>query len=48
MSADRPQKIAVVFYRTGAGAEIVRDWLRGLDDGDRNAIGQDLMRVQYR
>jgi phage-related protein len=27
---------------------VVRDWLRGLDDSDRNAIGQDLMRVQYR
>jgi phage-related protein len=26
----------------------VRNWLRGLDEGDRNAIGQDLMRVQYR
>lgn len=26
----------------------MRTWLRGLDEGDRNAIGQDLMRVQYR
>ena len=26
----------------------MRDWLRGLDESDRNAIGQDLMRVQYR
>ena len=26
----------------------MRDWLRGLEDGDRSAIGQDLMRVQYR
>jgi phage-related protein len=43
-----PQKIPVVFYRTRAGAEVVRDWLRGLDERDRNAIGQDLMRVQYR
>jgi antitoxin HicB len=31
-----------------AGAEVVRDWLRGLAPADRNAIGQDLMRVQYR
>lgn len=38
----------VVFYRTSAGSEVVRTWLRGLDEGDRNAIGQDLMRVQYR
>ena len=48
MDSDRPRKISVVFYRTPAGAEVVRDWLHGLDDRDRNAIGQDLMRVQYR
>ena len=43
-----PRKIPVVFYRTRAGSEVVRDWLRGLGDEDRRAIGQDLMRVQYR
>lgn len=48
MVADRPRKMPVVFYRTRAGAEVVRDWLRSLDDDDRNAVGQDLMRVQYR
>jgi phage-related protein len=41
-------KIPVVFYRTSGGHEVVRDWLRNLDEEDRNAIGQDLMRVQYR
>jgi phage-related protein len=46
--AEKPRKIPVVFYRTPAGSEVVRNWLRGLGDGDRNAIGQDLMRVQYR
>jgi phage-related protein len=48
MASDRARKILVVFYRTRSGAEVVRDWLRGLDAADRNAIGQDLMRVQYR
>src|ERR1044072_1015007 len=48
MKRDRPRIIPVVFYRTRAGASVVRDWLHGLDAGDRNAIGQDLMRVQYR
>ena len=42
------RKIPVVFYRTRAGGEVMRDWLRSLNEGDRNAIGQDLMRVQYR
>ena len=48
MGADRPRKMPVVFYRTTAGTEVVRNWLRGLAPSDRNAIGQDLMRVQYR
>ena len=43
----RSHKISVVFYRTPAGVEVVRDWLRSLPPEDRNAIGQDLMRVQF-
>ena len=35
------------FYRTEAGECPVLDWLRGLDKGDRHAIGLDLMRVQF-
>jgi phage-related protein len=45
---ERLRKVAVVFYSTRAGGEVVRDWLRGLEENDRHAIGQDLMRVQYR
>ena len=37
-----------VFYRTQSGVEVVRDWLRSLNDADRRAVGLDLMRVQYR
>jgi phage-related protein len=48
MNAERARKVRVVFYRTPAGAEVVRNWLRALNERDRNAIGQDLMRVQYR
>jgi phage-related protein len=48
MRADRPRKMPVVFYRTPAGTEVVRNWLRGLEERDRNAVGQDLMRVQFR
>jgi phage-related protein len=40
--------MSVVFYRTPAGTEVVRDWLRGLEADARSVIGQDLMRVQYR
>jgi hypothetical protein len=35
------------FYRTEAGTEPVREWLRGLEAADRRAIGLDLMRVQF-
>ena len=41
-------KAPLIFYRTSGGAEPVRDWLKSLDTADRNAIGQDLMRVQFR
>jgi|SRR5579862_9395501 len=41
-------KTPLIFYRTSGGAEPVREWLRSLDTADRNAIGQDLMRVQFR
>jgi phage-related protein len=44
----RPPKIALVFYRTDAGNEPVRDWLLGLDPAKRREIGLDLQRVQYR
>ena len=37
-----------MFYRTAGGREVVRDWLRDLPEAERNAVGQDLMRVQYR
>jgi phage-related protein len=43
-----PRKIPLFFYRTSTGAEPVREWLRGLHVEDRNLIGQDLMRLQYR
>jgi phage-related protein len=48
MPASGPRKMPVVFYRTRGGSEVVRDWLRSLDAEDRNAVGLDLMRIQFR
>jgi phage-related protein len=45
---EKSRKIAVVFFRTASGADVVLYWLRGLDDHDRRVIGQDLMRLQFR
>jgi phage-related protein len=47
MSKASPPEVPVRFYRTETGKEPVREWLRGLEEGDRRAIGLDLMRVQF-
>lgn len=39
-------EIPVVFYRTAAGVEPVREWLRNLPEDDRRTIGLDLATVQ--
>ncbi|GAC1329657.1 MAG: hypothetical protein NVSMB28_26700 [Collimonas sp.] len=36
----------VRFYKTEAGTEPVRDWLRGLSATDRKTIGEDIKTVQ--
>ena len=41
-------RIPLVFFRTSAGNEPVRDWLKELPRDDRLTIGEDLQRVQYR
>jgi len=43
-----PQKIIpAVFYRTGAGTEPVREWLKELDAEDRRIIGTDIRTVEF-
>ena len=44
----QPQKIPLVFLRTGAGREPVREWLKELPEAERQAIGKDLLRAQWR
>ena len=41
-------KVPLVFFRTGVGSEPVREWLRGLPEAERHAIGRDLLRAQWR
>ncbi|MEW8389591.1 MAG: type II toxin-antitoxin system RelE/ParE family toxin [Candidatus Thiodiazotropha sp.] len=38
--------ITVVFYRSAAGREHVKDWLKSLDRGDRRTIGEDIKTVE--
>ena len=44
----QPQKTPLIFFRTLAGSEPVRDWLKGLPEAERQAIGKDLLRAQWR
>jgi phage-related protein len=49
MASERPpRKIELVFFTSEAGGEPVRDWLRGLDEPERHAIGTNLLRAQWR
>lgn len=44
----QPRKIPLIFFRTGVGNEPVREWLKGLPESERHAIGKDLLRAQWR
>lgn len=43
----REPVLRVVFYRTEAGNEPVREWLKGLMREDRRVVGQDVKTAQY-
>jgi phage-related protein len=45
LKSNRP--LAVVFFRTDAGNEPVREWLKDLPKEDRRSIGEDILTVQY-
>jgi phage-related protein len=49
-SEERPvaAKNPADFYRSAAGIEPVREWLKGLDQAERQAIGMDLLRAHWR
>ena len=40
-------RLRVVFFKTEAGTEPVRDWLKELDRADRKTIGEDIKTVQF-
>jgi phage-related protein len=46
MSGNERPQIPIFFYRTQAGTEPVRIWLRSLPEVDRRIVGTDLRRVQ--
>ncbi len=56
--SDRPQpsgenlgqqgkRIPAIFYRTAAGGEPVREWLKQLSSDDRKRIGEDIKTAEF-
>jgi len=43
-----PHKIPLLFFRTASGSEPVREWLKGLPEAECQAVGEDLLRAQWR
>jgi phage-related protein len=46
--AQTPRKTPLIFFRTGNGKEPVREWLKDLPEAERRAVGNDLLRAQWR
>lgn len=44
---DAEKRIPLVFFRTEAGVEPVRDWLRTLPKPDRRIVGEGLKQLEY-
>jgi hypothetical protein len=41
------KRIEAIFFRTAAGGEPVRNWLKGLEPVDRKQIGVDIKTVEF-
>lgn len=41
------KKLPAAFYRSAAGNEPVREWLKGLDQADRRIVGQDIATAEF-
>jgi phage-related protein len=41
------KRVPAIFYRTEAGGEPLREWLKGLSPEDRKRIGEDIKTVEF-
>jgi phage-related protein len=46
-SETNEKRLSVAFFRTEAGAEPVREWLKSLDKEERRIIGVDIKTVEF-
>jgi phage-related protein len=44
---DRLKRVPAIFYRTEAGSEPVRSWLKAMDPRDRRLVGEDIKTVEF-
>jgi len=44
---DLLKRVPAIFYRTEAGSEPVRSWLRAMDSQDRRLVGEDIKTVEF-
>ena len=44
---DQLKRTPAIFYRTEAGSEPVRSWLRAMDSQDRRLVGEDIKTVEF-
>ncbi len=51
LQAETPERqgkrVPAIFYRTEAGREPLREWLKGLPADDRKRIGEDIKTVEF-
>lgn len=47
MAETKRKRVPATFYRSAAGAEPVRAWLKRLSDVDRKSIGTDVATVEF-
>ena len=43
----KPRPLPCVFFRTAAGNEPVREWLKDLPKDERKQIGSDILAVRF-
>jgi phage-related protein len=47
ITKDQLKRVPAIFYRTEAGSEPVRSWLRAMDAQDRRLVGEDIKTVEF-
>jgi phage-related protein len=47
LDQNQGKRVPVIFFRTEAGGEPVREWLKRLSSDDRKRIGEDIKTVEF-